>query len=205
MGTKKKGTGCLVLIVCACIAVPLYRCSHRGKEPSREIPSVTTEAQTVTTAAQTTTTAPETTTTTTTTTAAETTTAPETTTKKKKTKPKTTKPPETTVTKAPEPDPKEIQNAVQNGDYSLVTPEFKATMDAYEAFYDEYLAFMKKYTSGEGDMLAMMNDYMTMMSKMEEWSNRIDAIDTNKLTPADDAYYLLVTLRIEKKLIGGTL
>ena len=105
--------------------------------------------------------------------------------------------------KPAEPSAGEIQQAVQNGDYSLVSPEFKATMDAYEAFYDDYLAFMNKYTSGEGDMMSMMNDYMTMISDMEEWSKKIDAIDESTLSPADDAYYLLVTLRIEKKLLGA--
>ena len=50
--------------------------------------------------------------------------------------------------------------------------------------------------------MSMMNDYMTMMNRMEEWSDKIDAIDESTLTPADDAYYLLVTLRIEQKLLG---
>ena len=99
--------------------------------------------------------------------------------------------------------PEEIQSAVQNGDYSLVTPEFKATMDAYEKFYDDYIAFMKKYNSGTGDTMAMLNDYMTMVSDMEKWTKKIDAIDESKLSPADDAYYLLVTLRIEKKLLNA--
>lgn len=202
MKGKKKGIGLIVLIIC--IAVPLYRCSHRAKELSEQVKSytVTTAARTTTTAPVTTTTSETTTskpieTTTTTTTTTVTTTAPETTTTKKKTKPKST------TTAAPEPTPDEIRKAVQNGDFSLVTPEFKATMDAYEAFYDEYLSFMKKYTSGDGDMMTMLNDYMTMLAKMEEWSNKINAIDETKLTPADDAYYLLVTLRIENKLIGA--
>lgn len=97
----------------------------------------------------------------------------------------------------------DVKAAVENGDYSLVTPEFKETMDAYEAFYDEYIAFMKKYTSGEGDMMSMLGDYTNMLAKMEEWSAKIDAIDENTLSPADDAYYLLVTLRIEQKLLGA--
>ena len=115
------------------------------------------------------------------------------------TEPEVTEPAETT---APEPSASEIQQMIQNGDYSLVTPEFKATMDAYEAFYDEYIAFMKKYTSGQGDIMGMMNDYMTMLSKTEEWSKKIDAIDEKKLSVADDAYFLLVTLRVEKKLLS---
>lgn len=95
------------------------------------------------------------------------------------------------------------RKAVENGDYSLVTPEFKATMDAYEAFYDEYIAFMNKYNSGEGDITSMMNDYMSMLDKMTEWTNKINAIDEKSLSPADDAYYLLVTMRVEKKLLGA--
>ncbi|MEE5993418.1 MAG: DUF6591 domain-containing protein [Oscillospiraceae bacterium] len=128
--------------------------------------------------------------------------------------PVTPEPPEMPETVSDEPVPveEETQNdvsfadvkaAVENGDYSLVTPEFKETMDAYEAFYDEYVAFMKKYTSGEGDMMSMLGDYTNMLAKMEEWSAKIDAIDENTLSPADDAYYLLVTLRIEQKLLGA--
>ena len=109
---------------------------------------------------------------------------------------------ETTIDSSSQSD-SEIREAVKNGDYSLVTPEFKATMDAYEAFYDEYLAFMKKYTSGEGDVLSMLTDYTNMMSKLDEWSEKIDKIDESTLSPADDAYYLLVTLRVSQKMIGA--
>ena len=97
----------------------------------------------------------------------------------------------------------DVKAAVENGDYSFVTPEFKETMDAYEAFYDEYIAFMKKYTSGEGDMMSMLGDYTNILARLDEWSAKIDAIDENALSPADDAYYLLVTLRIEQKLLGA--
>ena len=101
----------------------------------------------------------------------------------------------------------DIKKAVDNGDYSLVSPEFKATMDAYEAFYDDYIAFMNRYTSASSgddfsELTNMMNDYFDMLDKMNEWSRKIDAIDENQLSPADDAYYLLVTLRIEQKLLG---
>ena len=97
------------------------------------------------------------------------------------------------------------QQAVANGDYSLVTPAFKKEMDAYEAFYDDYIAFMRKYTSGTGDMLSMMNDYLQMMQKLNEWSAWIDTIDETELSPADDAYYLLVTLRVSNKLLKAAL
>lgn len=76
-------------------------------------------------------------------------------------------------------------------------------MDAYEAFYDDYLAFMNKYNSGEGDITSMMDDYMNMINKMTEWTNKINAIDEKSLSPADEAYYLLVTMRVEKKLLSA--
>ncbi len=89
------------------------------------------------------------------------------------------------------------------GDFSLVTPSFKEEMDAYEAFYDEYIDFMKKYyiggTSNLGDML---NDYNKMIEKEMEWADTIDGIDEGTLTPADDAYFLMVSLRIENKLLS---
>ena len=95
----------------------------------------------------------------------------------------------------------EIKKAFENGDFSLVTPSFKEQMDNYEAFYDSYIEFMQKYLSGQYDVMSMMGDYMTMMEKIEQWDDEIDNIDENKLTPADDAYYLLVTLRVEEKLL----
>lgn len=113
--------------------------------------------------------------------------------------PEETEPEETT---APEPTASEIQQMIKDGDYSLVTPELKSQMDSYEAFYDDYIAFMKKYNFGEGDMMSMLNDYMTIMSNLEEWSAKIDAIDESTLSVEDDAYYLLVTLRIEQKLLS---
>lgn len=96
----------------------------------------------------------------------------------------------------------DVKKAVESGDYSLVTPEFKQTMDAYEAFYDDYIAFMRKYTSGQINFMEMLDDYSYMLKKMDEWSELIDSIDESELSPADDAYFLLVTLRIEQKLFS---
>jgi len=69
----------------------------------------------------------------------------------------------------------DIKAAIENGDFSFVDPHFKAMMDGYESFYDDYIAFMNKYNSDDAD----------------------------SLSPADHAYYLLVTMRIEKKHIGS--
>ena len=94
----------------------------------------------------------------------------------------------------------DIKKAIQDGDYSLVTPEFKKTMDSYEEFYDQYIKFMKKYTSGKGDLSKMLKDYNKLMEKEQKWINKMDDIDVSELSVADDAYYLLVTARVEAKL-----
>lgn len=96
----------------------------------------------------------------------------------------------------------DVKKAVENGDYSLVTPEFKKMMDEYEAFYDDYIAFMRRYLSGQFNFMEMLDDYSYMLEKMDEWSALIDSIDESELSPADDAYFLLVTLRIEQKLFS---
>ena len=38
---------------------------------------------------------------------------------------------------------------------------------------------------------------------MADWTDKINAVDADSLSPADHAYYLLVTIRIEKKLTGS--
>ncbi|EXM38714.1 hypothetical protein RASY3_08435 [Ruminococcus albus SY3] len=92
-----------------------------------------------------------------------------------------------------------IKKAVTNGDYSLVTPEFKETMDAYEAFMNEYYNFMDNYdTSTDLDYL---NQYTELLQKEQEWIQKINAMDESKMTPADYAYYLLITSRITGKLL----
>ncbi len=81
-----------------------------------------------------------------------------------------------------------------------VSPEFKATMDSYEAFFDEYITFMKAM-SDDPNNTAMLLKYATMMMQYTETMEKLDAIDESKLSPADDAYYIEVMARIEVKLL----
>ena len=82
---------------------------------------------------------------------------------------------------------------------SGVSADFKKTMDAYEKFFDEYIAFMKKYQENPADISLLakytefMSEYATMMSKMA-------ALEDQKMTEAEAAYYLEVTNRINQKL-----
>lgn len=95
----------------------------------------------------------------------------------------------------------QIKNAIENGDYSLVTPEFKETMDSYEAFYNNYFDFMEKYNSDDADVFGMLNDYLKMLDDLDKWTSKIDSINVDELSPADSAYFFLITLRIEKRII----
>ncbi len=84
-----------------------------------------------------------------------------------------------------------------------VSPEFKAMMDSYEAFFDEYIAFMKTM-SDDPDNTLMLLKYASMVTQYAETMEKLDAIDESKLSPADDAYYIEVMARIEVKLLEAS-
>ena len=77
-----------------------------------------------------------------------------------------------------------------------VTPEFKEAMDEYEEFFDKYAEFMKKYGDGSGDL----TEYAEMMAQYSTTMEKLDEIDEDSLSDADEAYYLEVMARINQKL-----
>ena len=81
-----------------------------------------------------------------------------------------------------------------------VSPEFKATMDSYEAFFDEFIVFLKAMSEDSDGTAALLN-YAAMMMQYAETVEKLDAIDESRLSPADDAYYIEVMARIEVKLL----
>lgn len=81
-----------------------------------------------------------------------------------------------------------------------VSPEFKKTMDDYEAFFNEYAEFMKKYANSD-DAMSMLNDYLSMLTKYSEAMEGLDSINEQELSTADYAYYTEVMLKIDAKLI----
>ncbi|MCI6820445.1 MAG: zinc ribbon domain-containing protein [Clostridiales bacterium] len=87
---------------------------------------------------------------------------------------------------------------------SGVDPDFKATMDSYEEFFDDYIAFMKKY-SESSDTSAMLSDYTAYMQKYSEVMSKLDAIDEDELNADERAYYTKVMSRITKKLSEANL
>ena len=84
-----------------------------------------------------------------------------------------------------------------------IDPDFKETMDNYEAFFDEYIEFMQSYEDSSD--LKALADYTSMMSKYAEFTSQIDAIDTENLNDAELAYYTEVTTRVTQKLLDASL
>jgi len=81
-----------------------------------------------------------------------------------------------------------------------VTPEFKEAMDSYEAFFDEYCDFMKKMSDDPTDFTILM-EYAEVMTRYADIMDKLDAIDEDELSPADEAYYIESMARIEVKLL----
>lgn len=75
------------------------------------------------------------------------------------------------------------QQQPQQGDASQIDPNFKATMDSYEKFFDQYVDFMKKYKDSNysADMLV---DYTKMMQQYSDTMTKMDSIDQSTLSSA---------------------
>ena len=87
-----------------------------------------------------------------------------------------------------------------NDNLAEVSADFKATMESYEAFFDEYAEFMKKYSETD-DVTVLLAEYTEYVSKLADYTQKLDEIDEDSLSDADLAYYLEVQNRINKKLL----
>ena len=87
----------------------------------------------------------------------------------------------------------------------MSSEEFRKSMDDYKAFFEEYCAFMKKYAKASAsDMTSMRSDYSEFMSKYQTAMNALESIDTSKLSPEDQKYYLDTLADIQKMLLEAT-
>ena len=110
---------------------------------------------------------------------------------------------DTKPTEEPEPEP-ELESAQEQEQESAsentIRPEVKEAIDAYEAFVDEYCEFMKKYSESDGTDLSILTDYFTFMSKLENYSDKMDAMEDD-LTDAEYWYYIEVLNRCNEKML----
>lgn len=83
---------------------------------------------------------------------------------------------------------------------TVLSPEFKKTMDSYEAFFDEYVAFMQDYSKNPSS-LTLLAKYPSFLQKYTEAITALENIDESELTDAEALYYAEVTLRITQKLL----
>ncbi len=84
-----------------------------------------------------------------------------------------------------------------------VSSDFKKMMDQYEAFFDSYIAFLEKLENS-GNVVGLYADYFDMLNKYAETMEKMESIDVNSLSAADQAYYIEVTSRITEKLLKAT-
>ena len=105
-----------------------------------------------------------------------------------------------TPTAKPTPPPTPVLTPEPGPAHDGVTPEFKATMDSYEAFFDEYVAFMKAVDENPGN-LALLLQYAAMLERYTEAMEELDAMGEEELSDADMIYYVQTMARIEVKLL----
>lgn len=82
-----------------------------------------------------------------------------------------------------------------------VDPDLKAFLDSYEAFMDEYVDFMKKYMADPGNVISMLSEYTEIMEKYEDFADKIDKYDSDKMSTEDAKYYLEVVNRCNQKML----
>ena len=87
-----------------------------------------------------------------------------------------------------------------DSDSALLSPEFKQTMDDYEAWFDHYCEVMKKYKEDSSN-LELLSEMTDLLSEETTMLEQMENMDQSEMNTAELAYYLEVTARIEKKLL----
>lgn len=85
-------------------------------------------------------------------------------------------------------------------DSGLLSPEFKKTMDDYEAWFDHYCEVMKKYQEDSSN-IELLSEMTDLLSEETEMLEQMENMDQSQMNSAELAYYIEVTARIEKKLL----
>lgn len=98
-----------------------------------------------------------------------------------------------------EPDNSAIESDGTSAPTSGLRPEFKEAMDTYEAFYRDYCDLLKKYSQNPGD-LTLLQEYMNMLTKVQEMDKAFDEWDQDDMNSEELKYYLEVHTRILQML-----
>ncbi len=85
-------------------------------------------------------------------------------------------------------------------DTGLLSPEFKKTMDDYEAWFDHYCEVMKKYQENPSD-IELLSEMSSLITEETTMLEQMENMDESEMNTAELAYYIEVTARIEKKLL----
>lgn len=109
-------------------------------------------------------------------------------------------PAETVEMETEESEPADTAEEASDTDSGLLSPEFKKTMDDYEAWFDHYCEVMKKYQDNPSD-LELMSEMTDLLSEETEMLEQMENMDQSQMNSAELAYYIEVTARIEKKLL----
>lgn len=111
---------------------------------------------------------------------------------------------ETVEMETEETEPADTAEETTDGDSStdsgVLSPEFKKTMDDYEAWFDHYCEVMKKYQDNPSD-LELMSEVTDLLSEETTMLEQMENMDQSEMNSAELAYYIEVTARIEKKLL----
>lgn len=99
--------------------------------------------------------------------------------------------------KQPEPEKQPEKQPEKEQSNNGIRPEFKASMESYEAFFDEYVKFMKSY---DGSLTQMLK-YTDFLAKYADAMEKLDKIGDEELTHEELALYTETMLRIQKKLL----
>ena len=99
----------------------------------------------------------------------------------------------------PEPEVEEEEPQKEVVDQNGIRPEFKKSMESYEAFFDEYIEFLNAFKQ-DSTSLSMITKYAEFMAKYEKAMSEMDKIDESELTEAEDILFLETQLRINNKL-----
>lgn len=99
-----------------------------------------------------------------------------------------------------EEEPVETETETESEDTGSLSPEFKKTMDDYEAWFDHYCEVMKMYQENPSD-LEVMSEMTELLAEESTMLDQMESMDESEMNNAELAYYLEVTARIEKKLL----